>query len=247
METKQVLKDLGLNENEVKVYLELLKLGSSKVNEISKRLNLPRTTVYTVLNSLIQKGFASYAIKSGIKCFEAAQPKKILSLINEKKESLTQILPNLESIKASILDKPSIEIYEGREGLKTLMDDIIESKPDELLTITSVKIFKILEFYFPHWVKRRAKAGIKTRIVGPRTKESESYLKKYKKTQKKELREIRSLAENIKIDNRIEIYGNKMIITNLEKDNLVSLLIKDKKISNSFKAIFNLLWNQAKK
>jgi sugar-specific transcriptional regulator TrmB len=243
---KEILKSLGLNENEAKVYLELLRLGSSKVNRISRRLNLPRTTVYTVLNSLIQEGFASYTVKSGVKYFEAAEPKKLLAILDEKRNSLRDILPGLEKIKESVLEKPFVEIYEGKEGLKTLMDDIIDTKPEELLTITSVKIFEVLTFYFPHWVKRRAKAGIKARIVGPATKESMKYLEKYKKTEKKELRELRALPGTMKMESRIEVYADKVIITNLEKDNLISILIKDKKVADSFKAMFEVYWGIAR-
>lgn len=244
MDKEPALPEIGLNENERKVYLELLKLGPSKVNELSKRLNLPRTTVYTLLDSLIRKGLSSYIIQSGIKIFEASDPKKLLSILEEKREALNKILPDLEAMKRSITEKPQIEVYEGKEGLKTLFDDILISKPKEHLMIASFEIFEVLDYYFPNFIKRKEKLGIRTRVIGPINEKAKPYIKAYKSKIKK--REIGALPKTFIFQSRIDLYNDKVIITNLKKENLVSILIKDKTISISFKSIFEQLWKIAK-
>ena len=79
METN-VLQELGLNEIEIKFYLELLKSESLLASELSSRLNLHRTTSYYILDNLIKKGLASYIIKSGKKYFIAMNPEKLLEI-----------------------------------------------------------------------------------------------------------------------------------------------------------------------
>jgi sugar-specific transcriptional regulator TrmB len=240
MQKEQVLRDIGLNDNEVKVYLELLKLGQSKVNIISSRLNIPRTTVYTVLNSLIKKGFSNYVIKSGVKYFDPLEPKKLVNFLDEKRDYLKEAIPELESIKKTIINKPFVEIYEGKEGLKTIMEDIINSKPKEHLILTTYKIFSLMEYSFPNFIKRKEKIKpkIETRILGPNQKNASKFIKRYKN----KYRKIKILSDNLNINFRMEIYNNKTIITNMEQDNLISIFIKDSKISDSFKAVFNMLW-----
>ena len=78
---EQILKEYGLSDNEIKVYLASLSLGTSKVNEISKKADLLRTTTYEVLKTLVEKGLVSYVIKSGVRYFEAAYPNKLINIL----------------------------------------------------------------------------------------------------------------------------------------------------------------------
>ena len=61
---KSVLKKYGLTDNELKVYDHLIKNGPLHANQIGKNLNIYRTEIYRLLNSL--------------------QNKKIVDLINDK-------------------------------------------------------------------------------------------------------------------------------------------------------------------
>ena len=45
MDTKSILEEYGLTEKEAQVYLKLLPLGKINLQEIAKRINLPRTTI----------------------------------------------------------------------------------------------------------------------------------------------------------------------------------------------------------
>ena len=68
METEP-LKDLGLSDKEIIVYLAGLEIGLSSVSGYSEKANLPRTTTYDLLKSLKEKGLSSYVIRSGVKYF----------------------------------------------------------------------------------------------------------------------------------------------------------------------------------
>lgn len=96
---KEKLKEIGMSEKEAKVYIILLKMGSSTASKISKKSNLNRVTTYSLLESLKNKGFVSYSIKSGVKYFESADPKTLLSSLKEKKENLKSVLPKLKKIQ----------------------------------------------------------------------------------------------------------------------------------------------------
>ena len=96
------LSQLGLSENEIKVYICLLKLGSSKVEDISQHVSLPRTTIYGLLKSLFEKGIASNVIKSGVKYFSGIGPEQLVSIQKEKIQALEKIAPALENMKESV-------------------------------------------------------------------------------------------------------------------------------------------------
>lgn len=239
---EETLQEYGLTNNETRVYLANLKIGSGRANDIAKQANLLRTTTYEVLKTLAEKGIVSHAIKSGVKYFEAADPGKLINILEEKKERLNSILPELTALKASVGEKPTIEIYEGKEGLKTILDDIIKTKPEEILTLSSAKIFEALIYYFPHWIKRRAKEGIKARILQEKT----DVIKKLRRQDRKELRQIRYVPRSFKINTHMQIYGGKIAILTLKKDELIGIIIDNQDIVETQRSLFEVLWKTAK-
>ena len=68
---EEELKLLGLNDIDVKVYIVLLKLGESLASEIAKNAEIPRASVYDILERLQQEGLVSYIVKDYKKYFSA--------------------------------------------------------------------------------------------------------------------------------------------------------------------------------
>ena len=66
---KEILKDLGLLENELAIYLALLKIGSSTAATIADKTGLYRPYVYDNLNRLMEKGIVSVVLKDNKKHF----------------------------------------------------------------------------------------------------------------------------------------------------------------------------------
>ena len=50
-----ILKKLGLNQTEAKIYLNLSKTGPKKASEIAKTNRIHRVLIYTQLKNLLQK------------------------------------------------------------------------------------------------------------------------------------------------------------------------------------------------
>ena len=55
----EILKQLGLIDNEIKVYLLLLRRGPSLASDVAEETNLHRTHAYDILKSLIEKSIVS--------------------------------------------------------------------------------------------------------------------------------------------------------------------------------------------
>lgn len=238
---EQELKEFGLTDNEVKVYIACLKLGTALVQDIAKKANTYRTYTYEVLKSLIEKGLVSYAIKNGKQYFEVAEPEKLLNVLKEKETKIRNILPDLKDIYKSSIEKPKVELYEGKEGIKTILDDIIRTKREILVYGSTEKQVQILQFYFPNYIRRRIEAKIHTRVITEKNTKTIEMLK----TEKKELRESKFIPD-LDFQTVTYIYGNKMAILSLQKE-IVGLIIENEDISNTQKQIFELLWKIAKK
>ncbi|MDO8740693.1 MAG: helix-turn-helix domain-containing protein [Candidatus Woesearchaeota archaeon] len=244
MET-DFLKDIGLTDNEIRVYLELLKLGEALASELSDRTNVNRTLTYQILSNLMKRGLISYVIKNNIKYFKAANPSKLLDFLKEKEINIERLIPELFKLTPPKEKKYSVELYEGKEGLKTIMNDIIRSKPKEWLDFTSGLTVEILpEFFMDKWNKSRIKEKIKARILINNTPEGR---KRGKDLEKLKFTEIRYLPEDLKSPSHIYIYGNKVGIALWVKEFPFGVLIESEEIANRFREFFEWFWRLSKK
>ncbi len=232
---EEALRELNLSEKEIKVYIASLMLGQSSVNEIAQKANLNRVTTYDILKSLEEKGFTSYVIKSGVKYFEAVDPSKFLSSLKEKQEKIKQVMPELLAIKTILTEKPSIEFFEGIEGLKSIFNDVLQTNK-ETCFVGAPKMLSVLEFYFPHFVKQKRKQRIFSRVITTDCKE----MHEYKKKAPRKYLEMRFLKD--KIETTKIIYSNKIAFLTFEEKNSIGVLIKNKQIVELEKNLFNLIW-----
>ena len=243
MDKEDALRKFGLTEIETKVYLDLLRTGSAKVHILAQKTNLPRTTVYGILDSLISKGLVSHTIVSGVKLFQASEPEILLSILKEKEKYIENVLPELQKIKKSVKEKPKVEIYEGKEGIKSIMEDLIRTKKPVVSFSSTKDIFNLLNFYTPQFIKKRVKAGIKIRLLTEKTSTVGQVLKK---KDKQELRETRFMPKIGEIPNTIYIYGNKIAMLNTHEENPFGVLIENNELAETQRLLFEIIWEKAK-
>jgi len=74
----------------------------------------------------MQKGLVSFIIKSGVKCFEAAPPSRLMDYMDERekilekqKKDLKGIIPELELKRTLSKYKTEAKIYKGMKGIET--------------------------------------------------------------------------------------------------------------------------------
>ena len=129
MDINEALRAFGLSDKEIRIYLAALELGTAKANQIAEKSFSERTYTYQILRELQVKGLVSTIIKSGIKYFEVASPDNILSLLKEKEEKINLVLPQLNAMYKIYNQKPKIQVFEGRQGIKTMLNiDLVEKE-----------------------------------------------------------------------------------------------------------------------
>src|SRR3989338_8043322 len=109
------LKSLGLSDNEAKVYMAMLELGSATVREISAKAGVNRPTTYVKIESLKKMGLVSTQTKGKKQLFIAESPDQLEFMIDrqkgeleQKKEELYKLLPELTSLFNVSDSKPQV-------------------------------------------------------------------------------------------------------------------------------------------
>jgi len=138
METK-ALEDIGLTQGEIKVYLALLELGPSTAGSILDKAKVQNSVFHLCVNSLIEKGLVSYFKKNKFRVYIASPPKNLILFIKDKEKEIEKILPILEEKQTFSKEKQEVELFEGIQGIMTLLNIFIEDtkKGDEFLMFTA--------------------------------------------------------------------------------------------------------------
>lgn len=235
------LKELNLDDNEIKVFLSCLKLGSAKVNDIAKRAELIRTTTYGVLKSLTEKGLISTIIKDNINCFQAIDPKQLVDILEEKKKRISDIIPQLVELKKTVLTEHKVEFFEGKNGLKTVINDLTKVPNQEIKIFGSYANFiKFSKPFSLQYFRKRKEKNINVKAIVSYTKKNIEA----KKKEKGELRETRFIQKK-ELNSSCYIYRNKLAFVSFEEDNLRGIIIQDKELVKLQTILFNNFWEQA--
>jgi HTH-type transcriptional regulator, sugar sensing transcriptional regulator len=124
---KEILKNIGFDENETEIYVALLKHGTSTVNTLLKHTQIERRTIYDVLARLIQKGKVSFYEENNTKTYSAISPEIILEDLQQKQNEFKKIIPSLAQIQFNPKEA-TVEVLKGTKGLRTIFLDIINKE-----------------------------------------------------------------------------------------------------------------------
>lgn len=234
------LREYGLTDKEIKTYTELLPLGTVNLQEIARRVDYPRTTVYNTLNYLVAKGLVSKINKKGVTCFTATEPEKFLDTLDERKRLIEEILPQLKNLQENQRQSSSVQIYEGFKGIFTILSDVFKVKQQTYYFGGYKKSLDILKHLPDQARLRRLEKNIPAKVVIDPTDEPLFHTPKYKK-----ITQMRFLPSLVDFPAMIFIYGNKVAMFTVRGD-LVGVIIENKEFSETMKIVFDLYWNQGK-
>jgi len=242
---KMALTGLGLTNHEITVYLALLELNESSASKLAEKIRLNRTHTYDILESLISKGLVSYIIKNDRKYFQATHPNRLLESIKEKEkalkhqeENIKQLIPQLLNLKRPKEENTKVEIFHGKEGIKTVYNDILRKTKEYSVLGATGKIAEIMQFYFPHHEKERIKKKIKLKLLfneSARTKDTAT---------KREYAKIRFLPSEYSSPVPTTIYNNR-VVTLIWTEPL-AIVVENKEVAVTYRKYFDLLWEISK-
>ncbi|PIN75845.1 hypothetical protein COV18_01545 [Candidatus Woesearchaeota archaeon CG10_big_fil_rev_8_21_14_0_10_37_12] len=236
----QTLEEIGLTHAEIKVYLALLGFGTATAGPILDKTGLHNSVVHTTLNRLIEKGLVSFIKEGKRNHYQAANPKHILTFLDDKKERVQEIIPELLAKQQTAKEKPEVITFRGVRGVKELLYELLEAGGNKQYTLGSTeKAFLLPGTWWESYHKKRAAKGIKAKII---FNESLKYWKAETKYKKAEIRYTKKGFEPL---TEIIIRNDKVgIIIWTEKP--MGVLFHNKALADSYEKHFQLIWNQAK-
>jgi len=244
----------GLSKNEAKVFEALLELGEATPGEIAARTDLHRPNVYNALEVLLRRGLAETIVKNKKRFYSSLGADALLRLVEGKEDEvrkerarIEELLPRLRKI-ASTAKKPKAGFVEGKDGLRTLFEDVLATlaKGGEHLVINpTFQSEEILGDFLRYFRKQKAAKRISTKFILTDRPEDRALAKAL--TEEYPRSEARLIPREYASALAINIYGNKTALLLWVAGEPFGVVIEDEGAAKGFRNYFELLWGIARK
>ena len=227
----EALEGLGLTPNEAKLYLLLAKAGRMKASELSARSGLQRRTVYDTLQQLGKKGLAGKAEMGGVTVFSPSPPSSLLSLLEEKRDSVEKILPRLsETFEAE--ERAGASVLYGTSGIKTVLEDILALRAEYCVYYGQLQIFDYLPKFFQIFNEKRKRLGIRAKYIlldVPKARERSALIP---------LAEFRFVDPSVLSAGVWWVYADRLVLFILQKEP-ITIIIRNAELAKTFRRTFD--------
>ena len=229
------LQNADLTQNEAKAYIKLLEFKEINANELSKKLSIDRSLTYAILNKLVGKGLANYKVKNSKRYFSASKPANLLNNLKSKQAIVSDIIPKLEKIDVKKNQDSSVEVYEGKSGIRSWLNLVLKHKEYFAFGVTGKAYYSLYEM--PRIVKEIHSKKIKGKLIG------------FEKNDKNEVLFKLGFGYRylpFKTTSTTSVFGDFVSIHKIQEKPII-IVIKDKEMAESYKNLFEYLWSIAKK
>ncbi len=233
------LKELGLTNNEIKVYLILLENGILNPTHVAQKTGLHRSYVYDTLERLLDRGIINTILVNNKKHYQPVDPKALRQSFELKLMKIDEILPQLSGLFKSTQEETKVELHKGKRVYRTLIKDLTANlKKNDVVYLLGVDE-NILETVEPIYLKQYF-----TIIKQKNVKEKIIVKKNAKRVNEGNL-EYKELDQKFFDETTIVIYQNKTYIFIWGSPHHL-IVIENKKVASTYLKQFNLLWEMAK-
>ncbi|MBU2561630.1 MAG: hypothetical protein KKD17_04985 [Nanoarchaeota archaeon] len=245
----EILEQIGLSKNEIKIYFTLLELEQSTATPIVKKSGIPNSKVYPTIDKLIRRGLVSYVIKNNVKYFQASDPKNLIEFLNNKEKLIAQqkgeiekLIPEIERKRKLAKEKQEATIYESIDGVKAAFNNILNTIPQGqeyyVFTLGEELGREDLRRFFRDYHKKRIEKKIKVNLIA-----NEKIREIFSKYHKYKGMIIRYSKQNLPTG--IFIYED-CVMTVVWQGEPTAFVIKSKNNADRYRDFFKEIWKTAK-
>jgi len=137
--TRETLREMGLNAYEIDAYVTLLDGGQMTAMEISREAKVPYSKIYEVLNSLKEKGWIKSSESRPFKYYPVP-PLEATAFTKQKlddkyqgwEQTVAEVLQPLYE-KRELVERPDILILHGQQAIVTKLEEVLKKASKEIM------------------------------------------------------------------------------------------------------------------
>ncbi|MHB1163561.1 MAG: TrmB family transcriptional regulator [Minisyncoccota bacterium] len=240
------LQEFGLSKKEVAVYQTLLDTGSAGAHEIAGEAKINRSSVYILLEALVERGLVEQSQHNGILEYRAVSPKKLIEWADElaqdsarQEKEMDALLPELLSVSKKLRSQPRVLFYEGVGGIQTVSNDLL-TQPFGTPVYTFLPIPEISsDSALPFLDNQDLRRKYEMKIIFP-------YKEPFKKMVPigRSVSNIRCVpADMYPFSSELRIYADKIAFISMTEE--FGVIIQSQDVADVMKSLFGLAWEEA--
>ncbi|HBR80571.1 MAG: Transcriptional regulator, TrmB [Candidatus Uhrbacteria bacterium GW2011_GWE2_45_35] len=247
---KNALELLRVSPNAISFFLTSYRIGRASVGQVAKASKMDRSSAYLAFESLKDLGLMEEDLGSGPKLVWPREPKAMtarlrteIRRLRQQVENLEEEMPNLLAEYGSRHDSPVLQFFSGQDGLRNIVEDVLEKTSDELLLYSNFNEEKKVFTARDHedFIRRRVEKNIKLRLLAADTTEA----REIQTTDRASLRQTKIIVGKIPFLNETYIYGDNIAMLSFnEKTGVVGFIVRSKDFADHQRWLFEEIWKK---
>lgn len=239
MNIKDKLARLGISGNLYKVYCAVMEQKEATVSALASRAGLPRATTYDAVLRLQEHGLVELGGTERKRTVTAVNPGVLLEQIAAKRQLITDLLPELQSLHNQITGKPQMRFYEGEKGIQTVLWDSLRCHSGLLRATFSMSELQDIPGLdeINRYRDERVAKGLRMQVIRSASRDTQNIWA----TITEELRELRFTPPELTVSMTTLIYDNNVALISSTRENY-GLIIESEEFARFQGTLFEALW-----
>jgi len=242
----EILTEIGLTQNEARIYQTLLDLKRASIWDISAKADIHRRNTYDAVQRLVEKGLAYQILPKKTLTYAPVHPDKLREMVNQKVEDLESVLPGLSIRFDEKQNEREVYVYRGIGGVKNYIELITRVGKDVYGIGSKGSWFDVRsQRYMLTMAKKYFKAGIKTYPIFDAEVQKHPDMPKLMKLKKSE---YKFLPKKYSSKSSFDVFGeyiaiySDMTVGSFGED-ITIYIIHDKILSHDMKKWWQFMWD----
>jgi sugar-specific transcriptional regulator TrmB len=183
-DTRNALKEMGLNAYEIDAYIVLLEGGQMTAMEISQNANVPYSKMYEVLNSLKEKGWIKSNETRPFKYFPVPpmEATRFTRIRLEDKYAIWEntVAETLQPLyeKRELVERPDMLILRGQQAVLSKLEEVFKKASTEIV-IAAPEFAKPIIEVSESLIGLGLKKTVRVKLMAAGNREDWLFLKKH--------------------------------------------------------------------
>ena len=170
--TRDILREMGLNAYEIDAYVVLLERGQMTAMEISREASVPYSKIYEVLNSLKQKSWVKSSESRPFKYYPVPPSEAMASTklrFEDKYQSWeSAVSEELQPLyeKRELVERPDMLILRGQQAVLTRLEEVFNKATKEIMIAAPEFARAIIASADPLMSRLKKTVSVKLMVAG---------------------------------------------------------------------------------
>lgn len=237
---EQLFKMFGFTDSTSKLYAASLEMGPSSVIDLAKKINVSRMTAYTIIETLSKEGLMSTVQKGKKTLYSAESPEQLRLFMQRRMKTMQQSVKEMEDTIAELHllqkgDRPVVKMFEGKEGVQAVLQDVVSSGTKRIHEIANVDAVKTM---FTNEELTAFKGELSARSIQGKA----IYSSRDPQIQPRKSAQLKIIKDkDVQFSGDILIYENRVALMTF-RGKIISVLIESEELAQTMRAVFEMAW-----